>query len=951
MTLFRFRSLVFVVVFLGSVAAAQAQEVSVAGTVTDSTGAVLPGVVIRATHAASGASVEVVTDARGGYRLPLRTGTYRIEATLAGFRPVSRIGLELLLGQQVTVDFELSPEALAETVTVTGEAPLVDVSQSRGTGNLDPRQVSELPVAGRNWLALTLLAPGSRTNAVISDEINARGTGNFQINVDGQQLTNTIQRGFGQPHFSRDAIAEFEFIANRFDATQGRSTTVQLNAVTKSGTNVFAGTLGGYFRHDRFNAADPVAKRVLPYSNQQVSTTFGGPIKRDRIHFFGYYEYEREPFTLTANSPFPRFNVDMTGTRREYKGGGRLDFQLSSATRLAVRGGVFEDDNPFDSRRYGGAARHPAGNTRDLRRSNDVFASLTHILGSQALNEVKGGYAGFGWRLFPHAKWPDSPAFGLGIGAPTIRLRGYTIGQNHSFSPQRLLQDAYSIRDDFSMVWNAAGRHTIKTGAEFLSSPTSIRFCNLCQGVIDAQGGPIPANIEDLFPVWNDVTTWNIAALSPITRFVQQNVGNFSMIIPRKTFAGWIQDDWAVSQRLTLNLGLRYDVTKGHFGEDVIVEPFLPTPRPVDKNNFAPRLGFAYQAADATVIRGGFGKYFAQVVDSWSHRTKSFSQQAAVETPNDGRPDFAANPYNGPLPTVDQIRNDPRARREITGLGILSPDVETPYSYQTSFGVARQLGTTMVVEADYVYLGMRKDINVQNINLAYDPTTGANYPFTDVRRRPLPDWGAVHFIFTELRSNSHAVQTAFRKRFSERWQASSTYLLSWLRDQDPLPRSGPGYQPVSFPVASDIGGEYGLADTDQRHRLTFDGIWIIGYGFQLSGVYFFGSGERYATTYGGDFRNSGGTLRSRLRPDGTIVPRNNFVGKPIHRVDVRLLRKFPLAGSLSIDGIVEVFNAFNHANFGTYTTQEVNRNYGQAGQNPNIAYAPRVLQLGFRLAF
>jgi hypothetical protein len=152
-------------------------------------------------------------------------------------------------------------------------------------------------------------------------------------------------------------------------------------------------------------------------------------------------------------------------------------------------------------------------------------------------------------------------------------------------------------------------------------------------------------------------------------------------------------------------------------------------------------------------------------------------------------------------------------------------------------------------------------------------------------------------------------------------------------------------------VAPDLGGEYTLATADQRHRAVVNGIWEVGRGFQLSGLYFFGSGQRFPTSYGGDRRNSSGQAGGRLRPDGTIVPRNDFVGEPVHRVDLRLQQRVPLGGRARVDGILEVFNLFNHANYGAYTTVESNRLYGQPSQIANVAYAPRMLQLGFRLTF
>jgi hypothetical protein len=211
----------------------------------------------------------------------------------------------------------------------------------------------------------------------------------------------------------------------------------------------------------------------------------------------------------------------------------------------------------------------------------------------------------------------------------------------------------------------------------------------------------------------------------------------------------------------------------------------------------------------------------------------------------------------------------------------------------------------------------------------------------------------VKFSVNGTRANYHALQTALTKRFNQRWQASATYTMSMLKDADPPAYSG--LEIVPFPVVPDLSDEYTLAAGDQRHRATFNGIWEVGLGFQLSGLYFYGSGAHFEQRYGLDLRqigtNTNQSANSRLRPDGTLVERNGLVGKSIHRVDMRVQRRFPLVGRATIDGLVEVFNLFDHANFGAYTVDEVNRSYGQPRQNLNVAYAPRTVQLGFRFAF
>jgi hypothetical protein len=956
-------------------ALAHAQEATLSGTVTDTTGGALPGVTVRAVHEASGNSFEAVTDARGDYRLAVRVGAYRLTADLTGFAPVTRT-LELLVGQQAVVNLQLVISAVEESVTVTGEAPLIDVTQSSLGGNIDPRQLQELPVNGRNWVDLVMLAPGSRLNAggaggAPSDAgatgpSSGRRGGDFELNLDGQQVTQVMAGAVGSlksnPRFSRDVIAEFEFLATRFDATLGRSTGLQVNAVTKSGSNTFAGTFGGYFRDDRFNAADFVLKRVLEYQDQQLSGTFGGPILRDKLHFFANYEYEREPKEQVWTTPYPHFNGERRVVHTEKLGGTRLDAQFSPRTRLMIRGATWDTVQPSS-----GVVRTsapPGGG--GIGGSHQLITTLTQVLGSRGVNEIKVGYAGIAWEnsyLSGVLRNPSARAQGpKGATGPVITLAGFSAGGTEKF-PDDQGQDVYSIRDDVTYSFTKGGRHTVKLGAEYLYMLAFDNQCLRCEGTLDATGGPVPANIESLFPDLYDVTTWNLAPLSSISKSWRQSFGPIGGSIPRYSSAVWVQDDWTVSPRLTLNLGVRYDLELNAFANDVTLPPFLPGDQPNDFNNVGPRVGFAYSVNERTVARGGGGVYFGTVMNN--HYAKYYERTINVGVTYDGRPDFASNPYNGPEPTYESLlaRVCTTAlapgciRREApTGGAVFGPDFVMPYSYQSSIGLQRQLGTTMAVEADYVYVGVRGPMRDLPVNIAYNPATGANYPFSDVSRRPFPEWGFVSLTVNGGRSNQHALQTAFTKRFSDGWQASGTYTLSVLRDADPRPIqwNGSRFEEVPFPTAPDLGGEYGLAIGDQRHRAVINGIWQLRWGFQVSGLYFFGSGEHFFTRYGVDLRQIGAIRPGelRLRPDGTIVPRNSFVGKPLHRVDLRLQRRFPLGGTAGVEGIVEVFNVFNHANYGSYGTSEVARNdYGVPSSSTNVAFAPRILQLGFRFAF
>ena len=401
------------------------------------------------------------------------------------------------------------------------------------------------------------------------------------------------------------------------------------------------------------------------------------------------------------------------------------------------------------------------------------------------------------------------------------------------------------------------------------------------------------------------------------------------------------------------------------------IRPFLLEPRPQDTNNFAPRLGFAYSLNDRTVLRGGGGKYYAEVTSQLSFTLRTV-QSISPQVLYDGRADFNSNPFNGPAPTFDQASQRLCAVREVAGClrpnigNMVADDLQQPYSYQASFGVARQLGSDMSFEADYTYAGNRAFTRSGNGNITYNPDTGANYAFTgagaDVTKRVYPAYGTVSITRTDAQDKNHAVQFAFNKRMSNNWQASSTYLIQgqWNYDNYPLM---PGCQyaytiraneparcdvPVTLPADIAEGG-YFLAG-DQRQRFTFNGIWQLPYDFQLSGIYLFGDNGKNTPSSGVDTRaigNSGG----RLRANGSLIDRNSFDRSAIHRFDMRVQRRLRLGNRVAIDGIFEVFNLFNRANYNLWTTNESSASYGKPEQDANVAFSPRMLQLGFRTTF
>jgi hypothetical protein len=275
--------------------------------------------------------------------------------------------------------------------------------------------------------------------------------------------------------------------------------------------------------------------------------------------------------------------------------------------------------------------------------------------------------------------------------------------------------------------------------------------------------------------------------------------------------------------------------------------------------------------------------------------------------------------------------------------------------------LSRQLGTDLAIEVSYQFTGQRREEVTNNQNLTYDPATGDPVPFSNIAARVYPVWGYVNGEYMQGWSNWHAFVTSVTKRFSDRWQFSGNYTFGAVKDS-----VGPPCQTqrgadasaevrcveIPFALKPDIAGEYTYAATDQRHRAVANGIWNVGRGFQLSGLYFYGSGMRTAVTCTSclaiDNGFAGGTRR---RDDGSIIPRNSFVGTPLHRVDMRFQQRVGLGGNRSIDGILEVFDLFNHSNFGSFTTDVSSPDYGNPVYNPDVAYGARSVQLGFRFAF
>ncbi len=973
-------------IFLAAAGSARAQTATIIGTVADQTRAVLPGATITATNLETGVATSAISGPAGEYRLQqLPPGKYRLQAELAGFSTVTVAEVELLVGQNATVPFALSVAQLNETLTVTGESPFVDTSSSQVAGNVDRRQMESLPLQGRNWIELSNMVKGMTANNIV----NTPGVADdmFQLNLDGQQITQKIAgSGFGQPRFSRESIAEFQIVTNLFDITQGRSAGVQVQAISKSGTNTNSGSFYGFFRDDQLNASDKVAKRVLPYSNQQIGGTFGGPIVRDKMHYFVSYEYEREPgtfFSSPSTLPGQSFTVPYKNGQKSLLA--RVDDQLTAASRLTIRGSRWTWSNPFVL----GINGHPSNASVQTKAANNVLGTWSYAgSGSNKVHQIKGGWNNFDWT---NAPLPEM------VGYPQYDFPGLTIGAPYNF-PQHPRQNNWETRYD--LTWNK-GKHDIKMGVEYVHVQHSGDW--YIQSIGRYTMSTVPSNLGTLIPASaaTDPSQWNIAALNPIASRLDKNYSytGWEDIIdsPRPTYAVWFGDTWRVSNQLTINYGIRYDADPNMAAapnvkeNSILVETGIPSeygeyrPGVVDYGykrdihdwkNFAPRVGFTYNVGSRNdfVIRGGTGLYYASPVSNVTFSPGVYSNLITATFPNDGRPDFITNPTNG-IPddaflngTVPLPAQSPR---------VIVEGFRAPYTWQSSIGFQKQLNAATGIEADLTHYDEYNDTRSIDANLRYDPATGYNALVSS--GRPNRSYGQLLAFTSDGRKDQTQISTALTRRLRAGFQAGITYtLMLAMHDNGTLGYTSPtANNPFDY-----LDGEFATSLDFQRNTVRMWALYQLPWGFSTAVSYFYGSGNRFAATisttpYGktGNNRlnlsNTGGPVASIVIPEemldrwegpavitsGMVIPRNALKGESLHKVDLRLTKDIRIVGTLRAQLIGEVFNLFNRANYGSYNTSLSATNaaqtalFGTPAQNTGNAYVPRQAQLGFRLAF
>jgi hypothetical protein len=924
------------------------QETSITGTVTDQSGATIPGARVRATPTGGGSGTTTVTNAQGTYQIPsLPAANYVVRIEAPGFAPAERT-FELLVGQNAAIDAQLRPAAVSSTVDVISDVQAVDTSSSAVAGNMTPQQMHDIPLNGRNWMNLALMVPGITINDVSGNSpVGGADGGKFQINIDGQQTSqNNSASSFGQPRYSQDALAEFQIITNRFDATLGRASRAQVLAQTKSGTNHLHGTLYGYFRDNAMNAADPVANKVLPYSDQQFGGTVGGAVIKDKLWFFGAVEGERQPQTIfTTPALFNNLTFTLPSENKIWTYLVRFDYQLSDSSRLSFRATDYSFKNPFNL----GGTTHPSNASSSSTKAASGLLTWTKIVSPQLSNELKLGFT-----FFNYANTPV-------VFSEGFSFTGDTVGGAYNY-PSPKFENLWSGRDD--LFW-LRGKHSLKFGAEYMNEYHHGYFPQYVRGVVTtfAKGSqPTPAQMNAIFPVWNDPGTWNYAALGAISQTFTLGYGNFNYGLTRNIVGFWFQDDWKFTPKLTLNLGVRYDNDIGMLNPGFTLKSGLLLPNHGDNNNIAPRLGFVYDPKGdrKTVIRGGSGLYYADVEANQYYDQVLFNGETTLQPTVTG-PVNLLNPIPGAtLQTFasGQVAVPPQA------LQLVDPNVQTPYTLQASVGFERQLSPNWTISADYVFWRVYHEWIRLDQNLKYDPSTGFNVNPTSTALRPNPNYTTILRFATPAAAGAiySGLQMSVKRRFAHNLTLSGGYTLARQKDS-----SG-----SAFYVANNsfnVSDEWSNGTGDQRHTLNLNGTYQLRWGFQFSGTFHFGSGADFSDTAGtSPFGNGASSNRAFLattkvfdnpawnyvdptNPAYMLLKRNSFYGRPLERLDLRLSKTFTFKEHIRLVGIAEAFNALNHSNFGTYQTSITTATFALPAANTNLEYQPRMIQLAGRFEF
>ena len=981
----------------------QATTATILGTVTDSSGAAIPAATVQVRNTGTSQTQEVQTDAQGRYRIPeLGLGEYDIHASKDGFSTAARTGVPLTVGSQTVVDFSLTVGQQQQTVTVEGAVSQVETTSSAVSNLVEQTQMRELPLNGRNFGQLILLAPG--VQSIASGTSFYGKTDNYSIAgsrpegqaflLDDVDVSGFWNHGTGSgalgTQLGLDAISEFETLTNTYSAQFGGNGAV-INAVTRSGTNSFHGSAYEFLRNsalDARNFFDP--QNIAPFRRNQFGGTVGGPIKKDKMFFFVNYEGLRQLLGETEVAFVPDANAHQgllpcasaPGTPCGANGLAHVGVAPNVASTLALY--------PLPTASIGGGVGTVHDVASQIGHENyflarfDYTISASDSLYMRYVRDTANLVEPFSGSSIP--LWPETD----------ITANHYaTIEERHIISPTLInIARVSFIRPSDS-------------GSVTSSSPPLHYFPGREDGSVAVGGGISTLGANQLLPFglpenkffYGDDVFWTKGAHSikfglqvervysntyapfleggswtfpSLQAFLQGTAATVVSALPgqadgykdfRELFlTPYIQDDWKVTSKLTLNIGLRYEYQTNPLEVRHQMTAFLDPPfggfQPVThaffKNpstkNYNPRIGLAYDpfADHKTSIRAGFGLFHDPLL------------------PRLYDPGYWLNP-----PYAIGVQLQPNYPTPFAGNGILPPQASqvegmyyylhnAPYMIQYNFNIQRELGAGNILTVGYVgsegvHLIQSVDMNPPRIirGTIYNPVfdavltpSGSVQVLNGGRENPNPLVGALSEKNATAHSHYNSLQAAFNRRFSHGLQAQASYTYSKSIDNGSTTYGLEGpQQDLSNPynAANDVGRS--LFDRTHSFRASFVyalplGDRLLLNGWQWSGIFTAVTGPPMDIL---DGPNMSGLTNDRpnvnpsftgnpilghvnqwvnpaaysLEPVGTLgnLGRDTAIGPGLWSFDTAVMKDTRITEALRVQFRAEFFNIFNHTNF------------------------------------
>ena len=910
----------------GPLGAQQTVDVaSISGRIADASGAVIPGATVTVTHTETNVAATAVTDQDGRFRFPyLRVGRYGLVAALAGFRDETRT-LTVTLASAYEIPITLLVAGLEATVNVSAETPVLEAARSQIASTVTQTEVAALPMNGRNFVELALLAPGvapanigstqlfPETSAVPGLSLSVGSQRNLSNNfvVDGLSA-NDDAAGLSGMSYGVDAIEQFQVITSGAQAELGRALGGYINVVTRSGTNRVRGTIYDYLRDDSFNARHALSGTKLPMSQMQYGASVGGPIKKDRTFFFANIEQRALDQTglatiAGANVAAVNARLDAVGYRGPRIATGIYQNPVDSANVLAKLDHQFSGRDQFSLRysRYGVSAANARGAggliaptaSSHLDNLDQVVAiGNTLILTPRTVLETRAQVA--------HGDLSAPPSDLIG---PAVAIAGVASFGTSSSSPTGRANTTYQVVNNLS---HQRGAHALRAGIDFLYHDDVITYPR------SVRGSYTFSSLEQFL-----AGTYNNAGFS-------QTFGVSEIAQTNPNLGFYVQDEWKVTPAVTINGGVRYDL---QWLESINL----------DADNVSPRVGVAWAPFESrrTLVRAGAGVFYDRVplralanalLSAGNTTDVTALRQVAV----------ALSPAQAGAPVFPNILTAAVVTTTLPNLTTMDRDLQNAFSRQASVELEQQLGEHTTVAVGYAHLTGADLLMSVNQNVPACVASGANNGC-----RPNPAYANNNQYSSLGASDYNGVHVSLTQR-TQRW---GHYRVSYTLSKS---MNNLGEFFFSSPIdPTDLAKDWGRSDNDQRHRLVMNGALEIG-GFQLGAILQAYSAPPFNITSG--VTTVQGTA-GRPTVNGAFIPRNSGAGTAYFSLGARLSRTIRFGSKLQVEALVEGFNLTNRANV---VTRNTNFGAGAYPTNPSPSFGqvtavgdPRSFQLGARVRF